>query len=271
MKHLKDHCCVLNAGPGSWAFEPLAERLSCALGIPISAEPRSYNYVLSLESELDESRHASFIPLTAIRLAADKRLLATAFSEHHVPTPQTLLLDTFAEVSAYTATHRDSRWCLKYPTGCGGNGHRLLNPDDREPARWPRPFLLQEFIPLDRPEVYRIYCAGGQLFGWVGRRFPPGSKPSPWVAHARGARYTTLGQPPANALIAARAALLAIGLLDSFGCADLLQRANGDWVVLEVGTDGIFNHVDREVEDSSLESELDARVAAAFWRSCKRR
>ncbi len=30
------------------------------------------------------------------------------------------------------------------------------------------------------------------------------------------------------------------------------------------GADGIFNHVDRDVEDPSLESELDARVASAF-------
>jgi len=266
MNYTKDHCCVLNAGRGSWAFEPLAERLSSALGIEISAKPRSYNYVLSLDGDIDEFCEASFIPLSAIQLAADKRLIAAAFSKHHVPTPRTLLLDTFAEVSAYTAAHRDSRWCLKYPTGCGANGHRLLTPDDREPSRWPRPFVVQEFIPLEPPEVYRLYCAGGQLFGWVVRRFPPAAQSSPWVAHARGAKYASFGQPPVNALTAARAALIATGLINSFGCADLLQRPNGEWVVLEVGTDGIFNHVDRDLEDPSLESELDARVASAFWK-----
>jgi glutathione synthase/RimK-type ligase-like ATP-grasp enzyme len=266
MNYNKDNSCVLNAGRGSWAFEALAERLSYALGIGISAEPRSYNYVLSLEGEIDEFRGASFIPLTAVRLAADKRLIATAFSEHNVPTPRTLLFDTFAEVSEFTGAHRESHWCLKFPTGCGGRGHRLLDPADREPPRWPRPFVLQEFIPLESPAVYRIYCAGGELFGWVVRRFPPGSPSSPWVAHARGARYTRLGEPPANAQIAARAALIATGLTNSFGCADLLQRRNGEWVVLEVGTDGIFNHVDRDIEDSSLETELDQRVASAFWK-----
>jgi glutathione synthase/RimK-type ligase-like ATP-grasp enzyme len=266
MKYTKDHYCVLNAGRGSWAFEALAERLSYALGIGLSAKPRSYNYVLSLEGEIDEFRGASFIPLTAVRLAADKRLIATVFSEHNVPTPRTLLFDTFADVSEFTSAHRDSRWCLKFPTGCGGNGHRLLNPGDQEPPRWPRPFVLQEFISLERPEVYRLYCAGAELFGWVVRRFPPGSPSSPWVAHARGARYTSLGHPPANALTAARAALLATDLMNSFGCADLLQRPNGDWVVLEVGTDGIFNHVDRDVGDSSMETELDQRVASAFWK-----
>ena len=267
MKNIKDSCCVLNAGSGSWAFEPLAERLSSALGLGISAKPRSYNYVLSLDGDIDEFCGASFIPLAAVRLAADKRLIATAFSEHNVPTPKTLLLNLFAEVSAYTAAHPDSRWCLKFPIGCGGNGHRLLSPDDREPPRWPRPFVVQEFIPLERPEVYRVYCAGGELFGWVVRRFPPTAQSSPWLAHARGARYTSLGQPPLDALAAARSALIATGLIDSFGCADLVQRPNGDWVVLEVGADGIFNHVDRDIGDSSLESELDERLASAFWKS----
>ena len=80
MNYTKDHCCVLNAGRGSWAFEPLAERLSSALGLGISAKPRSYNYVLSLDGDIDEFCGASFIPLAAVRLAADKRLIATAFS-----------------------------------------------------------------------------------------------------------------------------------------------------------------------------------------------
>jgi glutathione synthase/RimK-type ligase-like ATP-grasp enzyme len=266
MKHLRDDCCVLNAGDGSWAFEPLAERLSAALGIQISAEPRNFNYVLSIDGAVKEFHHTSFIPLTSIAIAADKRLIAATFSEHHVPAPRTLLFDTFGEVSTFTAAHHNSLWCLKFPTGCGGNGHRILKPNEAEPSRWPRPFIVQEFIPLEHPEVYRLFCADGELFGWVVRRFPTTSHSSPWVAHARGARYTSLGKAPASALAAARAALSATGLLNFFGGADLLQRPNGDWVVLEVGTDGIFNHVDRELEDPSLESELYQRVTGAFWK-----
>ena len=43
-------CCVLNAGPGAWAFEPLANQLAAALGIDVSTEPRRFNYVLHLET-----------------------------------------------------------------------------------------------------------------------------------------------------------------------------------------------------------------------------
>jgi hypothetical protein len=36
-------------------------------------------------------------------------------------------------------------------------------------------------------------------------------------------------------------------------------------VVLEVGTDGLYNHVDRELNNPKLEAELLERIAAAFW------
>jgi hypothetical protein len=74
----------------------------------------------------------------------------------------------------------------------------------------------------------------------------------------------TLDCPPVDAAAAAAAALRATGLLDSFGCADLMRRRTGEWVVLEVGTDGIYNYVDRNIGDTSFERELDERVAAAF-------
>jgi glutathione synthase/RimK-type ligase-like ATP-grasp enzyme len=135
-----------------------------------------------------------------------------------------------------------------------------------EPPNWPRPFIVQEFIRLERPEVYRRYAAGGELFGWVARRFPAGESASPWVAHARGARYVRLDEPPPGADEAARAALVTTGLMDSFGCVDLLRRPSGEWLVLEVGTDGIFNHVDREVGDPALEAEIERRLARAFRR-----
>lgn len=260
-------CCVLNGGGGAWAFEPLARRLSSALGIGIAAEPRCFNYVLCVEHPGCLAGCRSFIPLEAVRRASDKRLLAGLFLEHGVPVPETHLLGTYPEVLRFVREHSGREWCLKYPTGCGAAGHRLVGGALEEPPNWPRPFIVQEFVRLERPEVYRTYCAGGGLFGWVVRRFPESAASTPWVAHARGARYVRLGEPPTGAAEAARRALVAAGLWDSFGCADLLRKPTGEWVVLEVGTDGLFNHVDRDLGDEEFEGELDRRVAGAFWRA----
>lgn len=90
----------------------------------------------------------------------------------------------------------DCQWCLKYPTGCGASGHRLVSKMSTEPPNWPRPFIVQEFIHLENPEVHRTHCAKAESFGWVVRRYPEGTRPSPWVAHARGARYVHFGRPP---------------------------------------------------------------------------
>ena len=70
---------------------------------------------------------------------------------------------------------------------------------------------------------------------------------------------------PIEAVAAARSAMEAVGLLESFGCVDLLQRPTGEWLVLEVGTDGMFNHVDRNLGLPELELEIQRRVAASFW------
>lgn len=167
--------CVLNGGPGSWAFEPLAEQLSTALGVPISAEPRRFNYLLCLDTLPDQFSHQLFIPLSSVRVASDKRLMTEAFRRNDVPIPRTVLLNSFPEVVQYVEQHVKSEWCLKFPTGCGAHGHRMIAADSTEPANWPRPFIVQEFVRLERPEVYRVYCAGGELFGWVARRFPGGA------------------------------------------------------------------------------------------------
>jgi len=265
MRLLPEDCCVLNRGSGSWAFEPLALQLSSSLGVDVASEPRRFNYLLHVEDTDRLVGFEVFIPAEAIRLASDKRLLAGVFARHDVPTPETHLLDTYEQVLRFVGKHPGSEWCLKYPTGCGASGHRMIAEVSVEPANWPRPFIVQEFVRLDRPEVYRTYCAAGELFGWVARRFPKGTFLSPWVAHARGARYVQLGQPPSEALEAARRALVATGLWDSFGCVDLLRKPTGAWVVLEVGTDGLFNHVDRDLGDEDFERELHQRVADAFW------
>jgi hypothetical protein len=61
--------------------------------------------------------------------------------------------------------------------------------------------------------------------------------------------------------------LAAAGLLGSFGCVDLIRHPEtGAWLVLEVGTDGVHNHVDRDIGDAGFERELLQRIVGAFWR-----
>jgi glutathione synthase/RimK-type ligase-like ATP-grasp enzyme len=266
MRLSPDQCCVWNDGYGAWAFDRLAADLSTLLGVDVSDKPRRFNYLLHLDDSRQVADCDLFIPIEAIRSAGDKRQLALIFNQHGVPTPLTRLFDDFDQVKNFVRLEPDTEWCLKYPTGCGGAGHQLISEGTAEPADWPRPFIVQEFIRLERPMVFRIYCAGGELFGWLLRRFPDGIAPSPWVAHARGARYVRMGQAPTEALDAARRAMMATGLWTSFGCVDLISRPTGEWVVLEVGTDGLFNHVDRNVGDRDFENELRNRVADAFWR-----
>jgi len=259
-------CCILNGGSGSWAFEPLAQQLSRALGVAVSEEPRRFNYLLHLESMSNDFAERLFIPWPAIRLASDKRLMAAAFERGSVPTPRTVLIDNFDDVTRFIAANPQAEWCLKYPTSCGAIGHRLISATSSQPPKWPRPFVVQEFIRQVSPEVYRLYGAGGELFGWVARRFPAGTRPSPWVAHARGACYEFAGEAPRPAIDAAHAALRSCDLDESFGCVDLLPRPSGEWVVLEVGTDGMYNHVDRALGILGLEAELLRRIADSFWK-----
>lgn len=270
MTLLPEQCCVLNSGSGSWAFEGLASDLAASLGVDVADQPRRFNYLLHVEDPLNSGDYQVFIPLEAVRTASDKRLLAGVFAAHGVPTPATHLLQSYEEVLEFVTEHAQNEWCLKYTTSCGASGHRMVAETTVEPPSWPRPFIVQEFIRLEEPEVYRTYCTAGTLFGWVARRFPQGTRSSPWVAHARGARYVRLGYPPSEALLAARCALEASGLLSSFGCVDLLRRPTGGWVVLEVGTDGLYNHVDRDLGDEDLERELRQRVADSFWSAARR-
>jgi glutathione synthase/RimK-type ligase-like ATP-grasp enzyme len=260
-----DSCCILNGGAGAWAFAALADQLSRALWVDVSEVPRRVNYLLHADGFDRADLHGLFVPNRAMELAADKRRLAAAFTAAEVPIPETRLVGSLAEAEALLAEHPGREWCLKFPTGCGASGHCRLAPGLTLSKNWPLPLVVQEFIRLDPPEVYRSYAAGGRSFGWVVRRFPDGSAVSPWVAHAQGARYEGAGEAPADATAAARAALEAIELLESFGCVDLLRRPTGEWVVLEVRTDGMFNHVDRDLGLPGLESEIQRRVAEAFW------
>jgi len=271
MNLLRNQCCVLNAGAGSWAFEPLANELSMALEIDVSEKPHDFNYVLHVEDHKVAQSCKSFIPFEAIQYASDKRSLAAIFNEHRIQTPQTVLFSGFEDAKNFIRSNTCTQWCLKYPTSCGANGHRMLRESDSEPANWPKPYVVQEFVALAEPEVYRTYCAGGEIFGWVVRRFPKGAKTSPWVAHAQGARYENLHEPPMAAMQVAEQAFQAVKLWNAFGCADLIRSQDNRWLVLEVGTDGLFNHVDRDIGDSAFENILLQKIVKAFWQEAVRR
>jgi glutathione synthase/RimK-type ligase-like ATP-grasp enzyme len=262
---MNEDCCILNAGGGAWAFQPLADALSDALWIDVAEAPRACNYLLLADDEVASEPRRWFVDFGRMQVAADKRSLASVFAEANVATPRTRLVASLEEARAFAASAPQAKWCLKYPTGCGASGHRMLASTDTLPAGWPTPLVVQEFIEMDEPEVYRIYAAGGETFGWVARRFPSGVRASPWVAHARGARYADAGVAPAEATHAARQALAATGLLEGFGCADLIRDSAGRWLVLEVGTDGMFNHVDRDLGLPDVEREINRRIAEAFW------
>lgn len=113
-------CCVLNAGGGAWAFEALARRLADDLWVDVADTPRAYNYVLSSDDSDPVHGGGSFVPLDAVRAAADKRVLARVFAAHAVPIPETYLLDRMDDAHRLRAANPDRAWCVKYPTACGG-------------------------------------------------------------------------------------------------------------------------------------------------------
>lgn len=255
---------ILNNQTGGWAFSAIATMLSNALGIDIVEEPVDYNYVLSWEP-IKEITGKTFIPLNSILVAADKRKIAKLFNSYHVPSPKTVLCETLNQVKNILEDN-SSEWVLKYPTGCGANGHRMIKNLNDIPNNWLKPYIIQQFIRLEEPQVFRFYCVDADLFGFNVRKFPPGIKKSPWVAHACGAKYQFGEKPPTKAIVAAQAALQATKLWTSFGCVDLIKDDLDNWYVLEVGTDGIFTYVDRDFDNPDLLDEMNMRIAKAFWK-----
>lgn len=218
---------VLDSGGGAWVFESLARELSRALGVvPLVETPTERNYLLAWDGNIAPAGE-SFIPFSSIEVATDKRLIARAFEQEAVPCPTTLLLDE-TELEAFLQRESSRRWLLKFPTGCGGTGHRFIEIGDQVPADWPGPLVVQEFISMNRPEVFRLYGVAGELFGANARRCSE-QAPSVFVAHARGARYEA-AELPEDAFRVARSALEATGLFDSFGCVDLLLDTNNRWL-----------------------------------------
>lgn len=256
---------ILNTGGAEWIFAEHAQRLARSLNTEISSTPSQYNYLLGWENS-KPSAGKSFIPFEAIYLASDKRHQAKIFTACQVATPRTYLFELEDEVYRLIEKEDKSQWVLKWSTGCGGSGHRLQQLNVPIPQDWPRPYLLQEFISLEVPEVYRLYCVANETFGWNARRFPASKKTSPFVAHAQGASYESEGEVPPEAEFQARQALTCTNLINSFGCADLMKDKNGNWLVLEVNTDGIFNFIDRDINIGNIAKEIDERLATAFHR-----
>lgn len=256
---------ILCGGSSGWVFEALAEHLAQVLSVPVVQYPAQFNYVLAYDKPDEIREKAWFIPFDSIYLASDKRLVAQSFHTAKVSSPTTLLYDDIETAKQNVLQESSRTWCLKYPTSTGATGHRVFDVGTQIPTNWPLPIVLQEFIELERPEVYRTYCAGGEVFGWVVRRNSDVNSKDPWVAHARGAQYCDCGEVPEEVASIAIDALRATGLLQSFGCVDLLHSPSKGWVVLEVGTDGIFNHVDRDLGIPHLAREIDLQISRAFW------
>jgi hypothetical protein len=95
------------------------------------------------------------------------------------------------------------------------------------------------------------------------RRFPPGQG-GELVAHALGARYFFDDPIDRAGLAIAERAIAATGHAAGFGVVDLLRAQDGAWLVLEVGSDGIFNVVDRDFGNEEFDSLLHAAIAVHF-------
>jgi carbamoylphosphate synthase large subunit len=198
---------ILNQSDGGWAFENLAQMLCRSLWIDISENVGNLNYVLCNDTKKTDANCNSFIPLDSIRIASDKREIEKKFKAAGVPRPQTFILESSQQVQLFLESHNSNAWILKYPTGCGGIHHRIIQYVDEIPEKWPEPFLIQEFIESIQPAVYRFYCVDGCLFGFNARKFSDPKISTPWVSHANGARYSYEETPSHEAIETAKAAL----------------------------------------------------------------
>jgi hypothetical protein len=263
-----DKCAVINSGTAAWAFADFATDMARALNLDVVdiSDGLDFAYVVAWDKATAPSC-PTFIPFESMQIASDKRATASAFAAKNVPRPTTYLLETREEIKAIIAESAPARWVLKWPIGCGGTGHREITLSDHIDAEWPVPFVLQRFIEMDEPQVHRLYCVAGHVFGWNRRRFPTGVAQSPWVAHARGAVYDDAGPLPHKAKCVGIEALRATGLLHSFGCVDMLRTRQDEWLALEVGTDGLLTHVDRDISIPGIASEIQTRLVEAFFTS----
>jgi hypothetical protein len=247
--------------PGDdWSFGPLADKLASFIGCGISEDEDGFCYVLSAPKRADVH---SYNPLPGLEVAADKRKQAEIFAKNGIPTPETHLLADENAVRDFLRSRADERWLLKFPTACGAFGHHLVSADFTAKRGWPQPFLLQRFIAMDIPRVYRVYCISGMAVGSTVRRFSAG-KGGIFVAHALGARYHHDDPVDEYGLAIAENAVVVAGFRWGFCVVDLLRDDAGNWLVLELGSDGIHNLVDRDYDNPELDLLVHTCIAMDF-------
>jgi len=240
-----------------WAFGHLAEKLSRYLQCPITNTPVGKCYVLS-EPEIPID---SYIPLNCINISSDKRLMESCFSNYNVARPATYILENEDEISKVLAS--GDEYLLKYPTSCGANGHYMVSLPFKSKKGWPKPYLLQKFIRVRAPKVYRLYCVSGLAVGSNVRKFD-GDTDKILVAHAQGAKYSFDESVDALGIKMGLQAINSVGLGKSFGVVDLVKDIHGNWLVLEIGTDGIYNIVDRDYSNEQFDALLHSKIAESF-------
>ncbi len=263
----KQSAAILHSGPWKKVFGQFPEYLSRLTGWPIVEDDRdiSFGYVLGWDEE-KPPRCQTYIPFEAILSANDKREQYKRFKQFDVRIPETHLIDTKEGVFDFFESRPDKKWVLKWPDGCGGMGHQLLSSQTQITAFWRAPFLVQEFIRMNRPQVFRLTAADGIFFNWCVRKFPAEKKTSPWVSHALGAKFESIDQIPDEVEIEVKKALLATELFSSFGAVDLIQSEDGKWLVLEVNTDGVYHYVTREVGLPEYTKIFDQHIISSLER-----
>jgi hypothetical protein len=269
---LEPSVCILNTGPTAWLFEEYADLLSLSWGVEIDTVPRKFNYVLGTsEKEFPTlpSDCLSFINYEAILNTSDKRRLAQVFNSHKVKTPETHLIKSHDEIKKFIGLRRDKKWCLKFPLSCGAAGHCELTHNFKLPADCPTPYVIQEFIQLEDPKVFRTYGYRGKILALSLRYFPTGKKVSPWVSHAKGAKYGHINRIPKIIEQISLHALEAVDLHKTYGVVDLISSEEGEWYILEVGTDGIFTHVDYDLSNDFIKNSHIQRIGQAFATWCQ--
>lgn len=265
---------ILHTGPWTALFGDFPARLSAATQLPITETPEGFALVYLLGwFERRPIPCESFVPLDAIYLAHDKRRQAELFRKAEVATPETHLLATEEETLSFPLRRPDKEWILKWPVGCGGAGHQVLDAETELTPLWHPPFLVQELVRMARPRVYRLFVAGGETFNWCVRESNAGTAHSPFVSAAGGATVRMEDPVPAPAMAVAVRALKAGGLWDSFGGVDLIQSDSGEWFVLELNTDGVYHFLARDVDvpgfGESLDRFVDRAVKARLTRMAR--
>jgi hypothetical protein len=256
---------ILHRGPYQRLFGNFPERMARVLDVPITDDDSDVDlgFVLAWDDKTPP-RCPTFIPFETVASVHDKREQVRRMVAYGVSLPESHLFNDFEELKRFVAGHGDRRWLLKFPSATSGTGHQVVTPETRVTPLWSAPYLLQEFIALEDPCVYRLYGIAGEIFGFNVRRFSDGEAKQPIVSLSTGAHYELAGTPPKAAVEETRRALESVDLLRSFGCVDFLLLPGGDVRVVEVNTDGLYQYVLRVPMLPTLEAELDERFRAAF-------